>query len=45
MQVWLSIMQVATPLGVMVGYTVSGYMSDGGVQWQGALLLQGAGVA
>lgn len=36
----MSVVQLATPLGVMIGYTVSGYMSAAGAAWQVPLLLQ-----
>lgn len=37
---WMSVLQLAAPLGVMIGYTVSGYMAAAGLPWQTSLLLQ-----
>jgi MFS family permease len=41
---WLSILQGAAPLGVMVGYATSGYMADSGLSWRWTIVVQVCGV-
>jgi hypothetical protein len=38
--VWMSLLQAAAPLGVMVGYAMAGFLVESGVEWRWAILIQ-----
>eukprot|EP00935_MAST-01C_sp_MAST-1C-sp1_P000066 g66.t1 len=40
--VWMSLLQAAAPIGVMMGYATAGFLVESGVKWQYTILIQTA---